>query len=250
MVYLNESLNDFDLNQAWQHLSPQRQAYLSKFRRETDRRAGAAAYLLLRQGLEKEYDLSEAPVFSLGPHGKPYIEKPQDSQAPLHPVPIHFNLSHCTEAAACAIHTSPVGIDVETISAYDPQLLPATMNAAEQDAILGAENPALAYICLWTLKEAYLKFIGSGITDDLSNLFSRYPQRPWEALSKAPSTPFPLSESCKKLLFTLEENQNVFCLEKGPLQRNLKSYPIFYQTLLGPNSKYVCSICYTLTQNA
>lgn len=93
-----------------------------------------------------------------GPHGKPYV-----SGGP------EFSLSHCKHAIAVAWGASPVGIDVESIRGVEQGLIDRTMNAAEQALIRASASPERAFIRLWTQKEAYLKYIGTGITDDLPN---------------------------------------------------------------------------------
>lgn len=169
LIYFNEHINEIDLAAAWPLLSPQRRDHLQRYRRKADQRAGAAAYLLLCRGLQEEYGIKEKPVFDFGPQGKPFISAFLPS-TPLPHSEIHFNLSHCAEAAACVIDSFPVGIDVEAISAYDPQLLPLTMSPAEQQAIREAEHPERVFTCLWTMKEAAFKCLGTGLTDDLPSL--------------------------------------------------------------------------------
>ena len=62
-------------------------------------------------------------------------------------------------------------IDVEAVDAYDPDLLAITMCAHEQRAILDSERPPIAFLGLWTKKEAALKCIGTGLVDHLPDLF-------------------------------------------------------------------------------
>lgn len=164
MLYLNDHLEDMDLVTALPLLSAQRREQLMRYRQEADRRTCAAAYLLLCEGLRREYGLLAKPVFEYGSNGKPAIAG--------HPE-IHFNISHCREAVVCILSDSPVGIDVENIREYDDDLARYTMNDAEMDAILHAKEPAVEFIKLWTRKEAVLKLTGEGISNDLKDVLSR-----------------------------------------------------------------------------
>lgn len=161
MVYLNDDIANFDFEAALPLLSEQRREQALKFKHEQGRKTCAAAYLLLCEGLRKEYGITEKPVFEYGEHGKPFILG--------HPE-IHFNMSHCREAAICAISETPVGIDVESIREYRESLVHYTMNDDEIAAITQSPNPALTFIRYWTMKEAVLKLSGEGIRNDLKTV--------------------------------------------------------------------------------
>ena len=161
MVYLNDDIANFDFEAALPLLSEQRREQALKFKHEQGRKTCAAAYLLLCEGLRKEYGITEKPVFRYGEHGKPFILG--------HPE-IHFNMSHCREAAICAISETPVGIDVESIREYRESLVHYTMNDDEIVEITHSPNPALTFIRYWTMKEAVLKLSGEGIRNDLKTV--------------------------------------------------------------------------------
>jgi 4'-phosphopantetheinyl transferase len=74
------------------------------------------------------------------------------------------------EAAVCVISDHPVGIDVESIREYKDSLVRYTMNDAEIQQIESAENPASAFIRFWTMKEATMKLVGTGISNDMKNV--------------------------------------------------------------------------------
>ncbi len=156
MIYINDHIYDFDLAAALEELSEQRRALALRFRHELGQRTCAAAYLLLCEGLRKEYGVMEKPQFVYGVHGKPSIAGRPD---------IHFNLSHCREAVVCALSDRPIGVDVESPREYKERLVSYTMNEEEQTEIRTSENPVLAFIRLWTRKEAYVKMTGQGIED-------------------------------------------------------------------------------------
>jgi len=166
MIYLNDKLSDFDLQEALSQLSDQRREQALRFKFELGQRTCAAAYLLLCEGLQKEYGITEKPVFEYGEHGKPFLVGHPD---------IHFNLSHCREAAICIIADHPVGIDIESIREFKETLVDYTMNEDEKRQIKQAERPDIEFIKLWTRKEAVLKLSGEGISRDLKSVLSNPP---------------------------------------------------------------------------
>lgn len=170
MIYLNDHLDDFDLEAALPLLSEQRREQVLKFKFELGRKTCAAAYLLLCEGLLKEYGITERPLFEYGEHGKPSLVF--SSHPPLATHPIHFNLSHCREAAICVLAQQPVGIDIESIREYKDTLAHYTMNDEELQRIVSAERPDVEFTRLWTMKEAVLKCIGTGINNDIKNVLT------------------------------------------------------------------------------
>jgi 4'-phosphopantetheinyl transferase len=163
MIYLNDDIDGFDFNAALPLLSEQRREQALNFKHELGRKTCAMAYLLLCEGLQKEYGLTEKPVFTYGEHGKPSIVGHPD---------IHFNLSHCREGVICAISEQPVGVDIESIREFHDSLVHYTMNEAEQRQIENAPNAAEAFIRFWTMKEAALKLAGTGISNNLKDVIT------------------------------------------------------------------------------
>ena len=161
MIYLSEDIWGFDLSKALSEISEQRREQALKFKFEQGQRLCVLAYLLLKEGLRKEYGIIENPIFEYNEHGKPSIVG--------HPE-ICFNLSHCKDAAVCAISNQPIGIDVESIREFKDSLVNYTMNEEEANMINSSDNPASAFIRLWTMKEATMKLIGTGISNDMKSV--------------------------------------------------------------------------------
>ena len=162
MVYLNDHIEDIDVTDALSRVGPQRAKYALRYRRELDQRLSLAAFLLLQQALRTEYGLQEIPEFTFGTHGKPMLKE--------HPE-IHFNLSHCSQAALCVVSSQPVGCDVESVpDELDMDVCRHCFNEAEINHILHSDHPTLAFTTLWTKKEAFLKLTGEGLTNNLHRL--------------------------------------------------------------------------------
>lgn len=166
MLYLNDHIWDFDLDEALSLLSEQRREQALRFRHEQGRRTCTLAYLLLCEGLQKEYGITERPFFEYGEHGKPVLVGHPD---------IHFNMSHCREAVVCYVSDQPVGIDVEAVRDYKESLARHTMNDEEMALISASDNPALAFTRFWTMKEAVQKLSGRGLIDDMKNILKNLP---------------------------------------------------------------------------
>ena len=97
---------------------------------------------VLLYGIRKEYSLKELPAIGKGIYGKPYF--------PEYPE-ICFNYSHADAGILCGIAETPLGVDIERL----------------------IEDPAVQiryFSKIWTAKESYLKCIGTGIRQKLSNL--------------------------------------------------------------------------------
>jgi len=167
MIYWNDDLKHYDWQAALPLLSEQRREQVLKFKHEMGRKTCAAVYQLLCEGLQKEFGYTEKPVFDYGEHGKPYIAARPD---------IHFNMSHCREAAVCVVSNRPVGIDVESIRSFHESLVNYTMNEEEVNHIHQSPHPDVEFIRFWTMKEALLKLTGDGISRDLKTVLTGHEQ--------------------------------------------------------------------------
>lgn len=88
-------------------------------------------------------------------HGKPYLVNYSN---------VYFNISHTKGAIACAVSDRPVGVDIESIRKIDLRVVRYFFSQQEKHYILAdPENIDLRFTEVWTKKEAYLKFIGTGI---------------------------------------------------------------------------------------
>ena len=161
IILVSEKIWEFDLEAALGEISEQRREQALKFKHEQGQRLCVLAYQLLKEGLQKEYGITDNPILEYNEHGKPSIVG--------HPE-IYINLSHCKEAVACVISDKPVGVDVESHREFSESLINYTMNDEEKAEIAQSDNTAVAFIRLWTMKEATSKLIGTGITHDVKSL--------------------------------------------------------------------------------
>ena len=166
MLYINDHLEDISaelLEKAISSLPLWRQDQALKFKFPEGKRECALAYLELCRGLQLEYGITEMPTFSYNQSGKPFL--PEQSR-------IHFSLSHCKKAIGCYISSVPCGLDIECIRPAKDSLVNYCMNEEECQQIFSAPNPDVAFITLWTKKEAVFKLKGTGINDDIKEILS------------------------------------------------------------------------------
>ncbi len=94
---------------------------------------------------------------------------------------MHFNISHSGDWVVCALHTAPVGIDIQELRPVSPALSRRLCTEDDLGYLRQAADRHHALLSLWSAKEAYFKYVGSGITDlksvSLSDLQSRLYQK-------------------------------------------------------------------------
>ena len=116
--------------------------------------------------------INQQPIFLYNDYGAPYIEGGP-----------HFSISHCKRGIAVAVSENPIGIDIESIRSFKPELMRKTMNEDEQLRITSSAIPEVEFIRLWTQKEALLKLQGTGIISDLHHVLTHAQDISWSEIS-------------------------------------------------------------------
>ncbi len=97
------------------------------------------------------------PLWELKEHGKPFLTNHDG---------IEFNISHCSKAIVTAISTDIIGIDVEGRRRFSESVLQRAFNEKEQYLVKKSDEPELEFARIWTRKEAWFKYTGTGILLD------------------------------------------------------------------------------------
>ena len=148
-------------------LDDKERARASRFRRVLDHNVFIAAHALLRSMLS---EATGRPArgwrYAVGRHGKPRLaDDCRDSG-------LHFNLTHTRGIAVCAIASNDVGVDIE-VSDRRVDLAVADRFFAPPEilAIRTAppERRAELFFRYWTLKEAFIKATGEGLSRNLAS---------------------------------------------------------------------------------
>jgi 4'-phosphopantetheinyl transferase len=168
------SLGAEALQAADRHLSLDEQARRDRFRFAADRRDFAVAHDLLRRKLSMYRDISPRMwQFVADRYGKPRI----DNRDP-HARTLTFSLAHTRGCVSCAIVSSaPVGIDVERVDRplSFTELGDRLFSPDEAASLRRCSNGmrATRFVELWTLKEAFLKAVGVGLSGSLDSVSFR-----------------------------------------------------------------------------
>lgn len=163
MVYIFDEFEKLDgcfVRRYSDALHDERCAKMQKYRSFERKMQSAVVYLLLRFALLEEYDIDEAVNFGYIKNGKPIL--------PNYPH-IHFNLSHCKTAAACAVYDSPVGIDVQHIKAVSDKVAKRVLTPTELNGYKGTPNPDELFCKIWAVKESFAKLSGDGLSTDFGS---------------------------------------------------------------------------------
>jgi len=169
-VYAIRLLNDEDFlakkESLLDHLPASNRNFIARFKKTSSAQRSLFSELLSRFILSQKLGInSKAIVFNKSENGKPFLENRK----------VHFNLSHSGNWVVMALSKSEVGIDVELIRPVNYRIAERFFSPAEVRLLNSRkENDKLDYFFdLWTLKESYLKLIGTGLTRSL-NSFSIY----------------------------------------------------------------------------
>lgn len=164
---LTERLAESDIAEARDRLSPAERARCDRFHFERDKRDYAVAHALLRHALTVHEGVPAAPwSFDAGPHGKPFLAPGQSA--------LECNLAHTNGLVACVLtHAGPVGVDVESLerAVNGDEVAQRYFSPLEIEGLgqLQGVERGTRFIELWTLKEAYLKAIGAGLSNPLND---------------------------------------------------------------------------------
>ena len=160
-----EEVSDSLLNSYEALLSDDERQRNQRYRFATDRRKDLIARALLRTQLGERLNLApESLVFERGEHGKPALVLDNSLQ---------FNLSHSDDWVVLAIADNRIGVDIEsTARKNDVMAIADRYFFGSEIAELTSFEPSeqrQRFFDYWTLKEAYMKARGEGISLGLSN---------------------------------------------------------------------------------
>ncbi len=170
--YISLRIDEADENvyqQTFDAMSSDRKEKIIRLKNENQKKLSLLGEYLAKKLISNEKGIPfNQVILKIDSMGKPYTPAYSD---------IHFNISHSYNIAVAAISNRPIGIDIEKIHPVSLKLTEKVCTENELKYIFGKlpadsdyeiQYPDISYdrfFEIWTLKEAYFKYLGTGITE-------------------------------------------------------------------------------------
>jgi len=153
-----------DLESMSRILTQEELNFAGRLKHEHQRNTWISCHITLRLMLGEFLKLNpQKIVFKKNRFGKPYL---QDSN-------LSFNISHTYNSFLIGYYQGgKIGVDLENLSGDEdvPSLVDYAFSDAETEYCRNAVELSVRFLELWTLKEAFLKYSGIGLTDFLKSI--------------------------------------------------------------------------------
>ena len=162
-IELDEKHNNFAKYEKYVPcLSPEKQTQIYKFRFDIDKKLSLLADLFVRYLACTTLNLyNDDLTFDKNDYGKPSLVGFPNFQ---------YNVSHTRNAIAIGLSGESIGVDVEKTKPADLKIAERFFVKNEYLHILSRqENQDTAFCKIWTKKEAYIKWIGKGLSLPLTS---------------------------------------------------------------------------------
>ncbi len=153
--------------QAW--LDEEERLRANRFRMLTCRNQNVVGRGMARRLLSSDAVTPESIRFATAEHGKPFVVEPDAAKQP-------FNVAHTIGLVMCGVGSSAhamLGVDVERLERRtDPDLADRYFSEPEIRYLDRHQSRAArkhAFLRVWTLKESFIKAIGTGLQTPLAD---------------------------------------------------------------------------------
>ncbi len=153
----NAKVIEMEYDKLMNLLPSAKQTQIHKFRFDIDKKLSLLSDVFVRYFVCTVLNFNNAELsFSKNIFGKPYLTKCSD---------FHYNISHTRNAIAIGISEKPIGVDIEKIRSTDLKIAERFFCKSEVDYIFSKEDEQeKLFYEIWTRKEAYIKFLGKGLS--------------------------------------------------------------------------------------
>ena len=166
-------MNKTEYNKWFSLMDEEKQKKVNRFRFDDDKKRTVAGEMLARKAINKLCGVPEEKIiFGKTEKGKPFAEN----------VDVQFNISHSGNFVVCAADKKSIGVDIEEIRLVNLKVAKRVYTNDELFYLFGytpTDNAfdktpdsqmLVRFFELWTAKEAYLKYTGTGLVDNLKEL--------------------------------------------------------------------------------
>ncbi len=152
--------------QLLQYISNTRSAKVERYIHDTDKKNCLFNYLMVTYCISVYAKIDrDSIIYGYNNTNKPILVS--------HPN-IHFNASHTKGFLCCMISDSECGIDVEHSSNAPIDILDIAFSESEKNFLNNCNDSYSNYnntfFKMWTLKEAYTKYLGTGLYEDICKI--------------------------------------------------------------------------------
>lgn len=130
-----------------------------RFRNPQDKVRNLGGEILSRWAIARVSGEYPDKVFECNSNGKPLSGKPD----------LYFNISHSGDYVVVSVSDFETGIDIERLRLNKMKVAKRFFSDEEISNIQKSEDPDAQFSRYWSLKEAYLKYIGTGLTRELNS---------------------------------------------------------------------------------
>ena len=160
MIYYAEpqAFDDALLQRLLPLLPPEKQKTIAKIVHLPTKQQAILAWALLVYALRLQD--RPLPKLKFSETGKPFFADEKK----------HFNLSHTDTLVCLALSDQPVGIDAQTLTTTSDGVVRRVLSDAEQQLLAQSDDKNALFTRFWTLKEAFVKQTGEGLSHSFSAL--------------------------------------------------------------------------------
>ncbi|MGN1412399.1 MAG: 4'-phosphopantetheinyl transferase family protein [Oscillospiraceae bacterium] len=162
LVLKVDDLENFELYSKYLDLiSNERRLKIDNLKFNSLKTISLLAEILIRYQVSQDLKISSNNIsFSYNRYGKPYLKSYLDYD---------FSISHSYDHIAFVSNNLPIGIDIEKVKSANLKIAKRFFTSNEYEHILKSDNLDLEFFKTWTMKEAYIKMLGVGLSKSLSS---------------------------------------------------------------------------------
>jgi len=156
-----EQMDDYKYHYYLSMLPGNMKSAVVKYRLKEDRYRTLAGKILVQRYLEKNTEFSLTDIKTTR-YNKPYLENSN----------IDFNISHSGEYVVSAFsNTTRLGIDIEKRNnGIDIEDFKSFLSSDEYKLLQNSKKKLKKFYTIWTVKEALLKLLGTGLSDSAKEI--------------------------------------------------------------------------------
>ena len=160
LILLDEDVNIDQYLKYLRILPVEQRTQIQNYSFDVDKKLSLFSHLLVRYFACKSLNLRNSELaFAKNSYGKPYL---------LGDYNFHYNISHTRNAITVGFSQAKIGVDIEKCQPIDLEIAERFFCKNELAYILSkSEGRESLFYEVWTKKEAYIKWVGKGLSMSL-----------------------------------------------------------------------------------